>query len=262
MERASGHLLYCQKKRDIKYDTKDSFALFYCSTLETRYKNASPEDVAANPFMPEPYKRPEVLNFKTRMFTNVATFGKTRAYVLIPILHVLTFYATLFEFFKNINDDWWNIVLSINLAHVVLFDVPLLIFAQLCQWYGINKSLPVCSCAKIREARKKALDQIPENFKELDEDPFAQTPWIVRNSHSLLQILFTAYIVGAIILIIMALNNTIDFSVKFYFLDIVAQAIICNLFLVCYSIMILLTEKRVFTCGFPDRDCAYELEQI
>ena len=210
MRRAGGYLLYCQKKRDIKYDTKDWIAVRVCAFLENKFKNASPEDVAANPFMPEPYKRPEVLNFKTRMFTNVATFGKTRAYVLIPILHVLTFYATLFEFFKNINDDWWNIVLSINLAHVVLFDVPLLIFAQLCQWYGINKSLPVCSCAKIREARKKALDQIPENFKELDEDTFAQTPWIVRNSHSLLQILFTAYIVVAIILIIMQMNNLID----------------------------------------------------
>ena len=192
----------------------------------------------------------------------MATFGKTRAYALILILHLITFFVSILEFIKNINNDWWNIVLSINLAHIVLFDFPLLIFAQLCQWYGINKSLPVCSCAKIREARKKALDQIPENFKELDEDPFTQTPWIVRNSHSLLQILFTAYIVVAIILIIMHMNNLIDLWETFNFVDDLGNAIICILFLICYSVIILLTEKRVFTCGFPDRDCAYELEQI
>lgn len=250
-------LAFMRKKMDIQYYGTGKLDSFFDIGFTSITNNATHEERMSNPFMPFAFKRPEVLNPKTRMFTNVATVTKLHAWIMVGLFHCIALMMSMFYLGSGYDSSVRGFV-TIHAFVFVAYTIPLLVFVYFCSSYGIGQTLPICSCSKIREARNLALAQLPDDCKVGEEDPFEKTPFIVRNSHSMIQALFGFYFVFAALIAALRMKEIIK-EIPFipswllpYFLGISA--------LLPFIAFVL--EVNFSSCGFYHSACFAEYEQI
>ena len=238
-------LEYCRTKADIGYDGTGNPDRFYMKSFENYAKAASPENVKANPFIPYPYKRPEVKNPKTKIFECLASRMLNRIYIEIlgagKLISILSFEYMILCIKRKENLISAPLI-TFNLITFMTIIVPLLFALFICKKYGINESRPICSCAIIKKSYQNNLDRLPEDCRT-GADPFLETPLLIRNFHHIKHAIFAMNIVVSLILIGLQVTNFIDLTYELKY--VVGVAFLS-------SIMILLFDKQL--C-LVDRDC-------
>lgn len=250
-----GILAFCRTKTDIGYYGNGQLDRFQVAFFEAMEKNADPKDRQANPFIPFPFKRPEIENPKTKMFTHIANSVYRRT---ILQLCLSGFYEVLFSFILGdmYPTDWILNLLSFNGLYFVVNMVPLFWTLFIASFYGMKRSMPICSCALARKAHKDSIDQLPPDCRMGDKDPFETTPFFVRNSLTLMYALFVAYLFISFVSVyfsIVELDSKKERSMFVFNIFAVSMLTILN------SFLNLVIGK---TCCYADRDCEAELKTI
>lgn len=241
-----GILGYCRKKIDIGYYGKGKYDLFSVKILEDYSSAAKPENVGSNPFIPYPYKRPEVKNSKTKIFGCLASMILKKVYsaMLITICLLFSFSFSMIILSVKIDEDYMTALITFNLIVLITVFIPLIIAIFVCKKYGINESMPICSCAVIKKSYQKHFDRLPEDCRT-GADSFADTPLFIRNFHHIKQAIFAINFVASLIFIVSQLSGLIiqDYSVEY---------ITSAWFVLVISIVLLAMDKK--WC-LVDRDC-------
>lgn len=126
----------------------------------------------------------------------------------------------------------------------VLFIVPLSFFALIAKMYGVSRWAPLCSCDLIRKAHEAVKQDNPTDF-EIRRDPFRSTPFFVRNSIRIKQILFAIYLVlsaGAFASLLIWKDATFNL---FKYLNLQMElALMLPLFVGLVSVTIMVWDKK------------------
>ena len=249
-------LEHIQERVDIQYTETRFSGNDYTRYWDSIIESASEAAKARNPLMPYEFKRPVVANPKTKMFINVAADAKSRS------IYISYFFLAIVAFLSLslwMGGDGFAATIKLNIFGFLVFTLPLLIFSYICQVYGIDKSLPICSCSKMREAYKEAMDDLPEECKIGDQDPFETTPFIIRNSHTIKQVLFGLYLIGILVVTGLVQLKYLDYNTIEKFID---YKIMFHsyLFMIFFPLVVLFFDKKVFSCSSVDSDCAFQLE--
>ena len=251
-------LEYIQKRVDIQYHETKSTGHDYDIYWDIAIETASEADKARNPLIPYESKRPFVANLKKIIFINAAADAKSRA------IYISYFFLAIVAFLSLslwMGGDGFVAVIKLNIFGFFFFTLPLLIFSYICQVYGIDKSLPICSCSKMRAAYKSAFGDLQEECRISDQDPFETTPFVIRNIQTIKQVLFGFYFVGTLVvtglvnlkyLDYYSIKKFIDYKIMFHSL----------LFMIFFPFVVFFFDKEVFSCSSDDSSCASQLELI
>lgn len=143
-------------------------------------------------FVTLPDARPKITDPKKAMFKNIAVKARDRCIfqsfgaVFVYLLLSMSFY---FESSRAVG--WQTFGISFLYA-AVLFVLPLALFAKLFNDHGVKQKVPICSCGRIHEAYEAGIQEIGGN-RSAFKDPFARTPFLVKNLVCFKQLLFWLY---------------------------------------------------------------------
>lgn len=245
-------LNYCGKKANIGYPNKASKLDLHIKMILIQVaKRAQPKDIQDNPFIPYPYKRPEVKNPRTKIFSRVATSMLSRNITGFSIVFLalisIAFLLMLCELYEIENAHSVNMLFAPVVFVTVMF--PLIISSLICYKYGILHMMPLCSCDAIKKSYQAELEKLPEDCCRSGDDPFAVSPLWTRNFHRLKHVTFVINIVVSLIFIGLILFNSLGQNNSLNYVFFIPS--VCVLML---SLMVLMMDKQL--C-LVDRDCEW-----
>ena len=103
-------------------------------------------------------------------------------------------------------EDLMTGLITFNLIPFITTSIPLFVVYYICKKYGINESMPICSCAAIKKSYQKNLDQLPEDCRT-GADPFLETPILIRNFHHIKHAIFAINIVASLIFVVLQMSD-------------------------------------------------------
>lgn len=250
--KSGGLLAYCRaKKIDTEPGLKRKSDAFCVKQIESSIKKASPQDLASNPILPCPFKRPEIFHPRSKMFPNFATNLNTTNSIEFLVFFYTLFVAAFIDFFRN------NLIFVAfrNYLNLVffLFILPGIWFSIINYFYGIHQRMPLCSCPLMRKAYALRQEALPEDCRDSSEQdsPFVQTPWPIRNLYSARLVYPVSSLILAIIASIAYVLRT-DFFIKNLNFDWIPLIILYAL-----PLFMLFMHKNKF---MQDRQCLLQLE--
>ena len=249
-------------------------------------------------FVALPDVRPSI-NHRTKMFELIAKNVRNRCFYQCIISIILaSVFSWPFSVLNKTMPGWMHFILF-QVFNLVLYVIPLCLFAFFISVFGIRERKPICGCSQIKKAYKTFIEKLPVDCR-VAKDPYESSSLIVRNLLHIRQFFFWSYMVIVLIALFLCMAG-VDFakylvnSLPFSFATTNYLPLFLASFIFLNSSMVVLWDKKapqlvcfytkdrhfvrshsglgfahliiiallgIFYFAFDDRDCSREIEKF